>query len=51
MAEDRPQIYLISPSDPDPELFADRLARVLDTVGIACVRLVTACMACWRRRG
>ena len=41
MAEDRPQIYLISPSDPDPELFADRLARVLDTVGIACVRLVT----------
>jgi thiamine-phosphate pyrophosphorylase len=38
-ADDRPQITLISPSAFDPELFSDRIARVLDRVEIACLRL------------
>jgi thiamine-phosphate pyrophosphorylase len=38
-ADDRPQITLISPSAFDPELFSDRIARVLDGVEIACLRL------------
>lgn len=38
-AEDRPQITLVSPSAFDPEVFADRIARVLDGVDIACLRL------------
>jgi len=38
-ADDRPQITLISPADFDPEVFADRIARVLDGVDIACLRL------------
>lgn len=36
---DRPQIYLISPPEIDLSAFPDRLARVLDTVETACVRL------------
>jgi thiamine-phosphate pyrophosphorylase len=38
-AEDRPQITLITPPSFDPETFADRIGRVLDGVGIACLRL------------
>lgn len=39
---DRPQIYLITPSDLDLDVFPDRLAAVLDTTPIACVRLALA---------
>lgn len=38
-AEDRPQIYLISPAEIDLDTFPDQLARMLDAVEIACVRL------------
>ena len=41
-AEDRPQITLITPPAFDLEVFPARLARVLDTTGIACVRLSLA---------
>lgn len=37
-AEDRPQIYLITPPGLDLESFPDRLARVLDGVDVACLR-------------
>jgi thiamine-phosphate pyrophosphorylase len=37
-AEDRPQIYLITPPGFDLESFPDRLARVLDGVDVACLR-------------
>jgi thiamine-phosphate pyrophosphorylase len=36
---DRPQIYLISPPEIDLTAFPDRLARVLDAVETACLRL------------
>ena len=39
MAEDQPQIYLISPSAIDRETFADALAAVLDAQDVACFRL------------
>ncbi len=35
----RPQIYLVTPPDPDPQRFPDTLARVLDAQPVACVRL------------
>jgi thiamine-phosphate pyrophosphorylase len=38
-ADDRPQITLITPPAFDPETFQDRIARVLDGVEIACLRL------------
>ena len=38
---DRPQIYLITPPDPDPEHFPDFLARMLDSHPVACLRLLT----------
>jgi thiamine-phosphate pyrophosphorylase len=38
-AEDRPQITLITPPTFDPEVFSDRIARVLDGMAIACLRL------------
>ncbi len=38
-ADDRPQITLISPAAFDPEAFATQIARVLDGVDIACLRL------------
>jgi len=41
-AEDRPQITLITPPSPDLETFPDVLARVLDAVEIACLRLSVA---------
>lgn len=41
-AEDRPQIYLISPAEIDVEAFPDQMARMLDAVEIACVRLALA---------
>mgnify|MGYP000032273964 CR=1 FL=1 len=41
-AEDRPQITLITPPAFELELFPNRLAAVLDTVDIACVRLSLA---------
>lgn len=39
---DRPQIYLITPPAFDPDAFGDRLAAVLDTVEVACLRLAMA---------
>ncbi|ULB11317.1 thiamine phosphate synthase [Cereibacter azotoformans] len=43
MAEaERPQIYLITPPEIDLGIFPDRLARVLDATGIACLRLALA---------
>jgi len=41
-ADDRPQITLISPPVFEPEGFADRIARVLDSAEIACLRLSLA---------
>lgn len=41
-ADDRPQIYLITPPDFGLDAFPDLLARVLDTTGIACIRLALA---------
>jgi len=41
-AEDRPQITLITPPAFELEVFPDRLARVLDAVDVACVRLALA---------
>ncbi|WP_126976588.1 thiamine phosphate synthase [Frigidibacter oleivorans] len=41
-AEDRPQIYLITPPAFELEVFPDRLAAVLDRVGVACLRLALA---------
>ncbi len=40
-AEDRPQIYLVTPPDADTG-FADTLARALDAAPIACVRVALA---------
>ncbi len=39
---DRPQIYLVTPPAFDPEVFAPRLAAVLDRVPVACLRLALA---------
>ncbi len=39
MADDRPQIYLITPPQIEIETFPDLLARVLDTAPVACVRI------------
>ena len=39
---DRPQLYLVTPAAFDPESFVPRLARVLDGLPIACVRLAMA---------
>jgi hypothetical protein len=41
-ADDRPQITLITPPAPDLDTFAGTLARVMDTVEIACLRLSLA---------
>lgn len=41
-AEDRPQIYLITPPVIDLDLFPARLASVLDTIDVACLRLALA---------
>jgi len=41
-AEDRPQITLITPPVLDLDIFPDRLARVLDSVDVACLRLALA---------
>lgn len=38
-ATDIPQLYLLSPERFEVDTFADRLARVLDAVEIACLRL------------
>lgn len=42
MADDRPQIYLVTPRAFGLEDFPDRLAGVLDTLPVACVRLALA---------
>jgi thiamine-phosphate pyrophosphorylase len=42
MAEDRPQIYLITPPVVDLGIFPDRLAQVLDHNEVACLRLALA---------
>ena len=39
---DRPQIYLITPPEFEPEPFSARLAAVLDLHDIACIRLALA---------
>ncbi|MFP1645585.1 thiamine phosphate synthase [Pontitalea aquivivens] len=41
-AEDRPQLYLITPPAFEADVFADRLARVLDSAEVACIRLALA---------
>jgi thiamine-phosphate pyrophosphorylase len=41
-AEDRPQLYLVTPPDLDLGVFPDRLAAVLDAVPVACLRLALA---------
>lgn len=41
-AEDRPQLYLISPAEMDLETTPDQIARILDAVEIACIRLALA---------
>ncbi|NNE86787.1 MAG: thiamine phosphate synthase [Silicimonas sp.] len=41
-AEDRPQLYLLTPPDLELSTFPDRLARVLDAHDIACLRLAMA---------
>ena len=41
-AQDRPQITLITPPAFAPETFPDALARVMDRVDIACLRLALA---------
>ena len=41
-AEDRPQLTLITPPALDLDPFPDQLARVLDAVDVACVRLSLA---------
>jgi thiamine-phosphate pyrophosphorylase len=40
--QDRPQITLITPPAFDLDIFPDRLAAVLDSVDVACVRLALA---------
>jgi thiamine-phosphate pyrophosphorylase len=42
MADDRPQIYLVTPRVIDPDSFPDRLAAVLDGAPVACLRLALA---------
>lgn len=39
---DRPQLYLITPPEFDLDVFPQRLAAVLDTAEVACVRLALA---------
>lgn len=39
---DHPQLYLLTPPSFDPAPFADALARVLDAVPVACLRLAMA---------
>jgi thiamine-phosphate pyrophosphorylase len=41
---DLPQLYLVTPPDPDPAAFPDVLASCLDAAPVACVRLALA----WR---
>lgn len=41
-APDTPQLYLITPTAFEPEVFAPQLAALLDAVDIACVRLALA---------
>lgn len=38
-SEDKPQIYLITPPAFEPQDFAERMARILDDLPIACIRL------------
>ncbi|MEA5163373.1 MULTISPECIES: thiamine phosphate synthase [Cereibacter] len=43
MAEvERPQLYLVTPPEIDLEIFPDRLAAVLDSTEVACLRLALA---------
>ncbi|MEZ5779528.1 MAG: thiamine phosphate synthase [Paracoccaceae bacterium] len=42
MADDRPQIYLITPTEFDLDVFSGQLAGVLDTLDVACIRLALA---------
>lgn len=41
-AGELPQLYLITPPDPDRDGFAELLARVLDAAPVACLRLAMA---------
>lgn len=40
--EDRPQLYLLTPPAFDLEVFPSQLAKVLDAVEVACIRLTMA---------
>ena len=42
MSDFRPQLYLVTPPEFDPEAFAPELARALDAGPVACVRLALA---------
>jgi thiamine-phosphate pyrophosphorylase len=42
MAEDRPQIYLVTPPAFELDIFPQRLAAALDATDVACVRLALA---------
>ena len=42
MADDRPQIYLLTPPEFELSSFPDRLAAVLDAHAVACLRLAMA---------
>ncbi len=41
-AEERPQLYLVTPPVIDLGIFPDQLAKILDTVDVACLRLALA---------
>ncbi|MGY6411073.1 MAG: thiamine phosphate synthase [Alkalilacustris sp.] len=45
MSDFRPQIYLVTPAEFDPDAFAPELARALDAGPIACVRLALASLS------
>jgi len=42
MAEDRPQLYLLTPPSFDLDVFPGQLARVLEAQEVACIRLALA---------
>lgn len=39
---DRPQLYLVTPAAFDPQPFGERLAPILDSVEVACLRIALA---------
>lgn len=41
-SEETPQIYLVTPPAFEPEAFGERLAPILDSIPVACIRLALA---------